>query len=214
MRELEKFRVDEIQGVIHHADEKRVIICCHGLYSSKESEKYLEIAEMAGERNISCVRFDFSGCGESGGKFSSSLDERLKDLQKVMSYLKEKFENAKYALLGSSLGGMVSIRYASMEETSSIITLASPYEIEIEGRRESIAEDVKRCSRILVMHGQRDELLPVEHAIKIYEGAMEPKKIMLFPTDHSFSDRESRSVAIVEAINWAEKYFDYGVATI
>ena len=198
---------------MHLASEERFIICCHGLYSNKNSEKYLEIAEMASRRGISCVRFDFRGCGESGGEFSASVDERVKDLHKVMEFLDSRFE-ARYALLGSSLGGMVSIRYAAGKEVASIITLATPYEIEIEGRKESIARDVKKCSRILVMHGQRDELVSMEHAINIYENAQEPKKIMLFPTDHSFSDRESRAVAIEEAISWAEKYFDYARPTI
>ncbi|MCD6481768.1 MAG: alpha/beta fold hydrolase [Thermoplasmata archaeon] len=213
MKKLERFRIDEIDGVMHLASEERFIICCHGLYSSKESEKYLEIAEMASRRGISCVRFDFRGCGESGGEFSASVDERVKDLHKIMEFLDSKFE-ARYALLGSSLGGMVSIRYAAGKEVASIITLATPYEIEIEGRKESIAKDVKKCSRILVMHGQRDELVSIEHAINIYENAQEPKKIMLFPTDHSFSERESRSIAMAEALDWAEKYFDYAMPTI
>ena len=208
MRELERFEIEGIVGIIHHAGDEHFIICSHGLYSSKESEKYLEIAEAAMERGISCVRFDFRGCGESKGDFSSSVESRKRDLEKVINFLFKKFGNVKYALLGSSLGGMVSIRYASLGNPSSIITLATPYEVEIEGRKESVAEDVKKCSHILVMHGQKDELLPIDHAIKIYENAMEPKKIIIFPTNHSFSDRESRGMATEAAMEWAEKYFD------
>jgi len=207
MKKLEKFRIDEIRGVIHYAGEK-FIVCSHGLYSNKESDKYLQIAKMAEERGISCVRFDFRGCGESGGIFSSSVEERVKDLHKVMKFLRKRFHKAKFSLLGSSMGGMVSIRYASMEDVASVITLASPYEMEIEGKRESIAQDVEKCSRILIMHGRRDDVVPVEHAIRIYEKAMAPKKIILFHTNHSFSDMESRAMAIGETIEWVEKYFD------
>jgi len=203
MRKLEKFDINGLKCVLHYISNN-FIVCCHGLFSSKDSKKYLEIAEAANERNISCVRFDFRGCGESKGKFSYKLEERLEDLEKVMEYLK-KFKG-KLALLGSSMGGMVAIKYAAKNEISCLAILATPYKFEIDGYVVDITADISKCSHLLVMHGLKDELVPPEHAEFIFQRAKEPKKILFFDTDHSFSDNKERAKAIEEAINWIEKY--------
>ena len=59
---------------------------------------------------------------------------------------------------------------------------------------------------MLIIHGRNDELVPFEHAEKLYENAMEPKKILLFNSDHSFSDDVERRKALEEAIAWIKKF--------
>ncbi len=205
MSRLEKFEVNGIKGIIHHGREA-YIVCCHGLYSSKESRKFVEMAEKASQHNIGCVRFDFRGCGESRGKFSYKPEERLNDLTEVMEWLKKEYEGASYALFGSSLGGMVSIKYASKHKVNALVTIATPYEFEISGYKASVAEDVKKCSHILVIHGLKDELVPKEHAEKIFNEANGPKKILFFDADHRFSDDVERSKAISEALDWIRNF--------
>jgi len=207
MSRLEKFDVNGIKGVIHHGGDA-FIVCCHGLYSSKESRKFVEMAQRAAEYGIGCVRFDFRGCGESEGEFSYKPEERLSDLEEVMKWLMKKYSNASYALFGSSLGGMVSIKYASKHEVNALVTIATPYEFEIAGYRASVAGDVERCSHILIIHGLEDELVPKEHAEMIFTKAREPKKIIFFKTDHRFSDDGERSKAIDEALKWIKKFLE------
>ena len=205
MSKLEKFDVNGIKGVLHYKSNS-FIICCHGLYSSKESRKFIEMVEAANSCNISCVRFDFRGCGESKGKFSYKPEERLKDLEEVMKWLKKRYGNASYALFGSSLGGMVAIKYASLHNINAIVVIATPYEFEIAGYKASIAEDAAKCSHLLVMHGSEDELVAKEHAEKIFKKAKEPKKILFFNTDHRFSHDKERRKAIEEAIRWIRNF--------
>ena len=206
MKESEKFDVNGIKGIVHYKSNK-FIICCHGLFSSKDSRKYMEIAEIANEKGISCMRFDFRGCGESDGKFSYKLEDRLKDLEEVMKYLARRYGSIKCALFGSSLGGMVAIKYAANREISSLAILATPYKFEIDNYVADITAEIEKCSHLLVMHGLKDELVPYKHAELIYRKAKEPKKILFFNTNHSFTDENERRRAINEAVKWIEKYF-------
>ena len=206
----------KISAAIHHFSEK-FVICCHGLYSSKESEKYLKMAEMAGDEGISTVRFDFRGCGESGGDLlKSTLSNRIEDLREVVNYIRNNYSNAKIALFGSSLGGMVSIVFSSMDgEICSLAVLSTPYKIDNDiGMGKKFMEDLGRydilkavegAPPVLIIHGREDELVPVEHAEKIYSHAPEDKKILFFDADHSFS--RFRDEAVKSSLEWIKKHF-------
>lgn len=206
-----------LSTVIHHSLPDRFIVCCHGLYSSKESKKYVEMAKMAGKKDISVIRFDFRGCGESaGGIHDSTLGNRAEDLRQVIKYVRRKFNSPKIALFGSSLGGMVAIVVSATDsKISSLAVLSTPCEIKGDlGMGEEFMEDlknydileaVKRVPPILVIHGRNDELVPVEHAERIYAGAPKDKKIMFFDADHSFS--VFRKEALAEVLKWMEKHF-------
>jgi len=206
----------KISAVLHYFSNK-FIICCHGLYSSKESEKYIKMAEMAGKEGISTIRFDFRGCGESAGSIGDSgLTNRIEDLQEVIHYVRKRFSNARIALFGSSLGGMVAIMVSSMDNNiSSLSVLSTPYEIKEDlGMGENFIEDLKRydilkavekASPILVIHGRRDELVPMKHAEKIYAHAPHDKKILFFDADHSFST--FRKEAVEASLEWIKNHF-------
>jgi len=206
----------KISAVLHHSSDD-FIICCHGLYSSKESEKYIKMAEMAGKEDISVIRFDFRGCGESAGSIrDSTLSNRIEDLQEVIRYVRKRFSNARIALFGSSLGGMVAIMASSMDKKiMSLSVLSTPYEIKEDmGMGKKFIEDLKRYDilkavekvpPILIIHGRKDELVPLEHAERIYAHAPEDKKILFFDADHSFS--KFRDKALSESLTWIKNHF-------
>jgi len=206
MKKLEA-NINGIKAVVHYVSNK-FIVCCHGLYSNKDSKKYVELAELANKEGLSCVRFDFRGCGESEGSFEkSTLTKRLKDLEEVINFIKSKYD-AKIALFGSSFGGMVSILYAS-KNGNCLVAMATPYKIEGKESRfvdADVIDTIKNCSKILIMHGLKDELVSKEQAKILYSYAKEPKEILLFNTDHSFSDEKIRRKALSKAISWIKKF--------
>ena len=218
-QQAEKFSLmdGKISAVMHYASPDRFIICCHGLYSSKDSRKYIEMAEMAGEKNISVIRFDFRGCGESIGDIhDSTLSNRIADLKEVIRYVRARFGSAKIALFGSSLGGMVAIAASSTDgEISSLSVLSTPYKIDDDmGMGEEFMKDlgkydildaVRKSPPILIIHGRNDELVPVEHAEKLYDSAFGDKKILFFDADHQFS--VFRKEALTASLNWIERHF-------
>src|SRR3990172_12126405 len=69
------------------------VIAAHGLLSSKASDKYLRLAAALAPHGIALCRFDFRGCGESGGSLAAStLSDRLRDLRAVMAWVRRRPE--------------------------------------------------------------------------------------------------------------------------
>ena len=210
---LSDIDINGIKAKIHYISNN-FVICCHGLYSNKESKKYIEMAEIALKNGISCIRFDFRGCGASKGNFNeSTLSNRINDLDEVVGYLKKNYSNAKISLFGSSFGGMVSIIYAYMHGIKPIVTISTPYKIEgieknfiEDANKYNILEMMEKISHILIIHGKKDELVSKNHAEKIYKMAKQPKKILFFNTNHSFSDDIERRKALNEAVKWIKSY--------
>lgn len=208
MKKLE-YDINGIKTILHYKSNK-FIVCCHGLYSNKESKKYLEMVTLANREGYSCIRFDFRGCGESKGKFNESkLSNRVKDLGEVINFFSNKFKNAEFALFGSSFGGMVSIIYASINPIKCLAIISTPYEIK--GRETKFVDlDVLKAaenvSKILIIHGLKDELVDYKQAKTLYEVVKEPKKILFFDADHSFSNKEVRIKALKESIYWIKSY--------
>ena len=203
----------QISAVAHLAAPERWIICSHGLYSSKDSDKYLQLAEQAAQRNISLLRFDHRGCGESNGSFAdATLTRRIEDMQAAVEWTRQEHEGS-IALFGSSFGGMVSI-LAADASIRALALMSTPYAIEDDlGLTAAFMHDLERYDLlkaiqmvppVLIMHGRHDELVPVAHARALHEHAPDEKKLMLFDTDHRFSDKLAREKALTAAVDWID----------
>jgi len=48
------------------------VVTAHGLLSSKDSDKYVQIGEVFTQAGIAVCRFDFRGCGESQGNLAET----------------------------------------------------------------------------------------------------------------------------------------------
>ena len=200
--------------VIHHASPDRHLICCHGLHSSKESRKYHQLAALAQEAGITVTRFDFRGCGESRGNMQdATLSQRIQDLQGVLTYIQNRFPEPRIALFGSSFGGMTAIMVAAgREDIKALAVMATPHALTQDlGLEPAFMDDlheynvlaaVARTPPLLILHGTRDELVPVEQAHQLYAQAPVAKKMLLFPTDPSFTHQGERDAALTAALNW------------
>lgn len=201
-----------IQAAAHLAAPERWIICSHGLYSSMDSDKYLQLAGMANERGISLLRFDHRGCGASDGRFAdSTVTRRVEDMQAARAWVQHE-HGGSIALFGSSFGGMVSILAAG--DAKALALLSTPHAIEDDlGLDPAFLEDLERYDLlaaigtvppVLIMHGRNDELVPVAHARALHEHAGGEKKLLLFDADHRFSDDDVRRAALAAALDWCD----------
>ncbi|MDI3502204.1 MAG: uncharacterized protein PWR13_196 [Archaeoglobi archaeon] len=210
---------ERIVGILHEGDD-RCVIGAHGLQSSKESEKMKMLGERFSSEGISFFRFDFRGCGESEGDESrSTLSERISDLLAVMRFLRENEGMRRFSLIGSSFGGCVSIAVASFQKVESIVTLATPVRFEgrrIEGFNELYREDLRKydllkmassVSKAHVIHGERDEVVPLEDAHLLYEALQHPKRLTVIENgDHRFSNPEHRRKVVELSVEWTMKF--------
>ena len=222
----------KIEGNIHfpvNHQSAPCVICSHGLFSSKESSKFIAMTEQLTGEGFVAVRYDHRGCGASEGKIEeTTVSDRLKDLDSILRFVGQRFPSTrKIGLFGSSMGGYISLLKAAQTPLiSAVVVWATPYKL---GRTRSdyneegypllkkrFYEDLNnhnllnmlsRIKRCFVLHGQKDELVPVRHATMIYENLSNPKKMEIFPGgDHRFSDETIRNRAIELSIKFFKNH--------
>jgi len=221
-----RFGEYELVGVLHSPSEvaSTCVITCHGLYSSKDSEKYVDIARRFCGEGFAVLRFDFRGCGESGGRLEdTSLTGRMEDLESALDFVQEQgYESG--GVMGSSLGGTVAVLTAAKDRRiKALVTWATPCHLDelfrgevIEGleklRLDAEKYDVVKAAKeiqcpILIVHGSLDEQVPLPHAEVLYENANEPKDIQIIEgADHRLTDSSYRGRAIELTLEWFKKY--------
>lgn len=105
-----------------------LVIFCHGLGGNKES--WAHIVQHFLKNNIAVLRFDFSGHGESEGKFEdTTLSSQLDDLLFVYEHAKNIPKVTFIGLFGHSFGGLVSLIFSIVKKVNAIVCVAAPYNI-------------------------------------------------------------------------------------
>jgi len=221
----------EISGVLHLPDEENppCVIASHGLLSSKNSEKYVALAERMSEKEMAMLRFDFSGIGESeGSEKDNTISKKIVDLSRAIDFVKTYPGLGKrIGLIGSSLGGFLSLLKASTDkEIKAVVVWATPLHLDDLGSKkqeedyplppEAFFEDLPRhrlmpllpkVSNCLVIHGEEDELVPMDQALGIFYNLGVPKEIhVIGGADHRLTNPAHRQRAIELSLDWFKKY--------
>jgi dipeptidyl aminopeptidase/acylaminoacyl peptidase len=106
-----------------------IVIVCHGLSSSKKSTNTTMVYPELIKNNIALFAIDFSGHGESEGKFEDvTISQAIDDLESALKYVKDNslFDNERISLLGSSFGGITSIMVASKHPEIKALAIKAP----------------------------------------------------------------------------------------
>jgi alpha-beta hydrolase superfamily lysophospholipase len=117
-------------GVLHRGSPGprlgATIVLCHGMMSAKEGTKQKAFAQVFEESGFSVLRFDFSFCGESEGRFEEiTFAQEVDDLRAAVGCVRARGGNP-VGLLGSSMGGAVALLYASGDPSiKALVTLAA-----------------------------------------------------------------------------------------
>ncbi len=233
-------------GILHpRAPGRRLgptIVLCHGMMSAKEGTKQKAFAGAFEESGFSVLRFDFSFCGESEGRFEEiTFAQEVDDLRCAVGWVRRKGGDP-VGLLGSSMGGAVAILYASGDSSvKALVTLAAVgnpagiadrmeelksrtrewkeegYRLGAEGEPgepfflDAGKQDVLAAARrlsvpLLVVHGDADEVVPVEDAYAIHENAGGPKALKILPgVDHRFTAPRALEEALLAATDWFQR---------
>lgn len=225
--ELE-FRVGglRLRGTLHLPDHRPapVVIGCHGLLSSRRSPKQEALAQACRDRGLAYFRFDHRGCGDSEGRLETdcSLEKRVNDLLHAVRLLQRRADIQKrLGLFGSSMGGAVCIRAAAAAAPCAIVTCAAPIRSRSlpgvfrsagsDGRLAALltkkefdlASDLPEIHRLLLFHGDADDVVPLAHAYEIIQGAGHPKRLVIQKNgDHRMSDPRHQEEFVREATRW------------
>jgi dipeptidyl aminopeptidase/acylaminoacyl peptidase len=220
-----------ISGILHLPDKENppYIIASHGLLSSKDSEKYIALGEKIAREGMAMLRFDFRGIGESeGSEEDNTVSKKITDLSAAVDFIRSPPGLEKrIGLIGSSLGGFLSLMKASMDnEIRAVVIWATPLHMDDLGSKkqeedyplppEAFFEDLPKhrllpllpkVSNCLVIHGEKDELVPMEQALGIFDRMISPKEIhVIGGADHRLTDPLHRQRAIELSVDWFKKY--------
>ena len=220
-----------ISAVLHLPDKARAphVVASHGLLSNKDSDKYVALGEGLSQEGIALLRFDFRGCGESEGILAeSTVSGRIADLGAAIEFARSyRGLGKRMGLLGSSLGGYISLVKAAMNpEVRAVVIWATPFHLDgiesqkdAEGRPllgEPFFEDLPKhhllpllpkVSNGLVIHGQADELVPVDQAWEIFNSLGTYKEIRILEGgDHRLTNPDHRQRATDLTVAWFKKF--------
>lgn len=240
MPTLHRISIAGIAGrlaAVLHLPDGRVpfpfLVAAHGLGSSKDSEKYVLIAERFSEAGIATCRFDFQGCGESGGVFAdTTVAGEIEDLTAVVAAMRARADcDGCVALLGSSMGGFISLFVAHDDPGIRAIAawacpadlvdlLRDPEVVRSYGLGDACLKEFESgryrrppsgAARCLFVHGDLDEVVPVAHARRLFGRAGEPRRLeVLAGADHRFSDSRHRSDAVQLSLGWIARFLRPG----
>ena len=190
---------------IPHALSSSLIIVCHGHGANKGD--VLFAADFLHTSGYETLLFDFRAHGESGGGIATLGYLEPNDLKAAIDYAKSNFNPESIGVIGYSMGGATAITLAG--QTSEIRALvvdsafADRYKLvskatylpfpfyfiiqflaELQGMnmRENLPIDyVDKISpnALLIIQGDRDNLVDLEDAVLLYEKAKEPKKLWI-----------------------------------
>jgi len=216
--------------VLHAPDGAERIPCviaCHGLSASKDSDKYLMLGDALPAAGLALARFDFRGCGESSGREQdTTIASRLEDVDAVWAHLDEHPRlDGRIGLLGSSLGGFVALFVAARRPGTPVVTWNAPAsltELANDEQRDNEALGVpfaleymrghyalapKGVSRHLIVHGEADDVVGLEHGMQLLDQAAEPCDLLLIPGgDHRLTEPTHRARAVAASRDWLKRF--------
>ena len=204
------------------------VVACHGLGTSKDSDKYLALGAALTEDGLALARFDFRGCGESSGvEEEATTATRLEDVRAIIDGLRGHPRlTSRLGVVGSSMGGFVALHLAhergdgtpvvtwnapasladlTASDTTDERGIGLPLLLEITEHR--YAETPHGVTRHLVIHGEADDVVSVEHGVVLHTRAADPCDfVVVAGADHRFSDPEHRREALAHTRAWFRRF--------
>ncbi len=225
-----------IAGLYHAAaGSRRAVVISHGFAANKDSDKWAMVCARLSEAGVAALRFDHAGCGESDGAFEDvTLTGRIADLRAAVEYVRGRGAAA-VSLIGSSFGGDTALFCAADSGINSAAIVGTPFTFDfvdiaeqsespdflvIDGMkvkrgllddvaRYDVGAQAERVSRLLVMHGTLDDVVPPGDASEIYARASEPKQLVIVDgADHRFSMPQHREIMYDRFSAWFDKFWN------
>ncbi len=173
---------------------KGIILYCHG--NKGELDVWGSWAELLTKRySYDVVIWDYRGYGKSSGKRRQQL--MLDDGHLFYEYCKKQFSEDMITVHGRSLGGFFATHIVASNPVQQLVLESTPTSL-LEVARETYPylpakwllkyrfQNIENITEISVptylIHGTKDDLIPFEHAERLFEFSIAEKK-RFFPID-------------------------------
>lgn len=156
----------------------RRVIFSHGHLSSPESRKIQVLAPLARERGYAVEALDYRDLRDDPLGRIERLAEHLAGLEEPP------------ILVGSSMGGIVSMAAAERYPVAGLFLLAPALFLEDRLPNMAVRECYQpRCQQIVLIHGWHDEVIPWQHSLRFSETSS--AALHLIDASHQLVDRLS-----------------------
>jgi alpha-beta hydrolase superfamily lysophospholipase len=206
---------------------KAGVVIAHGLYSSMQSPKLNRLAQTLADASYFCLLFDARGCGDSPGDVRhTTLSSRRDDLLAAAQALSGLAPGLPLAFLGSSLGGTAALLAGQARPPLCLICWSTPVDLSALMARltaqpnppdlPEMVADIPRhdlqailaaSPRLLSVHGQEDDVVPVAQAHLAQGLAPDPKDLLILPgADHRLTRDEHQVQAMARTLAWLGRW--------
>ena len=141
-----------------------------------------------------CLRFNFRGIGRSTGKFDEGPGEQ-EDFRAALAFLMARYPNtARVWAGGMSFGAWIAMTAGAQDpHVTALIGIAPPI------TRYDFSVVVTARKPTFLIHGERDELIPLTEVRRFYGRLAEPKELVVMDAaDHLFNGQASQVGDAVE----------------
>lgn len=225
---LNKYK-EKLVGILEGSGKKGVIFL-HGFTGNKEEwGRFSKISEKLAQDGFLVLRFDFSGNGESEGRFEEShYGKETNDALSAIEFMKKQ-GCASIGLYGHSMGGAVAILAATKTKVNAVAVTAAASlpdpallaqyahdwvnkELPQDFLENVASTNVMAAARelkvpLLIIHGDKDTIVEVNASKQLYAHANEPKSLVIVAgADHDFAHPHEAQRAIEKITEWFKKY--------
>ena len=145
----------EIKADYFNTNSDKSLILIHQLSMTKQSWK--KFAQKAQEKGYNVLAIDLRGHGTSQGNYEEFNDDDFKnmilDIKAAHNYLKEKHPNTKVAVIGSSIGANLAIKYLANFDIKTAIALSPG----INYRGIDVSEDINKVEKLFGVSDLRSD---------------------------------------------------------
>jgi alpha/beta superfamily hydrolase len=182
-----------IEGLINarpEGDPRAVAVLGHPLPTAggtMHTKGLYHAAKALARMQVPVLRFNFRGVGRSAGTFSGGAGEQ-EDFRSALDFMKARYPDVMRVWTGGmSFGSWVGMTAGAMDaRTTALIGIACPV------NRYDYAAVVRAAKPTFLIHGERDELIPLKEIRKFYAQLSEPKELVVIDaTDHLFDGKVS-----------------------
>ncbi|WP_181918361.1 MULTISPECIES: alpha/beta hydrolase [unclassified Wenzhouxiangella] len=167
----------------------RTVIFSHGHLSSPQSLKIIELEPVAKETGFDTLAIDYRDL----------QDDPVARADRLVQTIRQQRE--KPILVGSSLGGWVSIRAAETLPVAGLFLMAPALFLEDRVPDGVVPESYEpHCDRITIVHGWHDDIIPWENSLRYAEASR--ASLHLLDSDHRLESALPELKSIFERFLW------------
>ena len=221
-------------------DSRNIVLLGHGVTGNKDRPFVVALARGLAGAGLAALRFSFSGNGDSEGEFTASnISKEVGDLGAVLDaldgyticYAGHSMGAAVGVLRAAvdrriaflvSLAGMVHTGAFARREFGDVVPgegcmwdepdcpLSRSFVDDLTGIHSVVEKAEKITAPWLLVHGTRDDVVPMEDSRDIFAAANEPKKLVAIDAaDHVFSG-EATTEMVDRVVAWTRDRFTAG----